>query len=83
MSFIARDIGPNCAVPSVRAGGAVAEPSPFVWTLTLGYSFWNASAQYVIKLFNVSDPTLFRLPEIPDTFSYGFTCRINLDAGSP
>src|SRR5664279_5237413 len=36
---ISRDIGPSCAVPSVRAGGAVDEPLPSIWMLTFGYAF--------------------------------------------
>src|SRR5579862_6092435 len=36
VDFIARDIGPNCAVPEVRAGGAVLEPFPSIWMLTFG-----------------------------------------------
>jgi len=34
--FIARDIGPSCAVPLMSAGGAVDEPFPSIWTLALG-----------------------------------------------
>ena len=63
---MARDIGPNCAVPAMRAGGAVEEPLPSTWILTFGYIFVNASAQSVIRLFIVSEPTLLRLPETPD-----------------
>src|SRR5689334_7485506 len=36
VGFMARDIGPNCAVPWVMAGGAVADPLPSIWMLTLG-----------------------------------------------
>ena len=31
-----RDIGPNCAVPSMSAGGAVEDPLPSICTFTSG-----------------------------------------------
>ena len=65
---MARDMGPNCAVPAMRAGGAVELPLPSTCSFTLGYIFKNASAQRVIRLFIVSEPTLLRLPETPETF---------------
>ena len=34
--FIILDMGPNWEVPSMRAGGAVLEPLPSIWHLTLG-----------------------------------------------
>ena len=63
--FIVRDIGPSCAVPSIKAGGAVLDPLPSIWILTLGYCLRNPSAQRVITLLRVSDPMLLRLPETP------------------
>src|ERR1039457_5984255 len=45
VDFISRDMGPNWAVPAIRAGGAVLEPLPSIWILTLGYFFLNPSAQ--------------------------------------
>jgi hypothetical protein len=33
---IARDMGPNCAVPAMRAAGAVDEPLPSTCTLMFG-----------------------------------------------
>ena len=65
-----RDMGPNWAVPAMRAGGAVELPLPSTWTLTFGYIFRNASAHSVIMLFMVSEPTLLMLPETPDVFWY-------------
>src|SRR5262245_53098973 len=67
---MARDMGPNCEVPAMRAGGAVELPLPSTCTLTFGYIFKKASAQSVIMLFIVSEPTLFRLPETPEVFWY-------------
>src|SRR5262249_12531383 len=67
---MARDIGPNCDVPAMRAGGAVELPLPSIWTFTFGYIFRKASAQNVIRLFIVSEPTLFTLPEMPEVFWY-------------
>src|SRR5262249_6036577 len=67
---MARDIGPNCEVPAMRAGGAVELPLPSIWTLTFGYIFKKASAQNVIRLFIVSEPTLLTLPEMPEVFWY-------------
>ena len=32
----ADDIGPNCEVPAIRAGGAVELPLPSIWILALG-----------------------------------------------
>src|SRR6185369_15996507 len=43
--FISRDMGPSWAVPAIRAGGAVLEPLPSIWMLTLGYFFLKPSAQ--------------------------------------
>src|SRR6516165_4147758 len=31
VGFMGRDMGPNCAVPCVRAGGAVPDPLPSIW----------------------------------------------------
>src|SRR5678816_4146508 len=67
---MARDMGPNWAVPAMRAGGAVPEPFPSTWIFTLGYIFAKASPHSVIRLFMVSDPTLERLPETPGVFAY-------------
>jgi len=33
---MARDIGPSCAVPAMRAGGAVEDPCPSIWILAFG-----------------------------------------------
>src|SRR5687768_4927804 len=66
-------MGPNCAVPAMRAGGAVDEPLPSTWIFTLGYIFANASPHSVMRLFMVSEPTLDRLPETPDAFWYAGT----------
>jgi len=33
---IGRDIGPNWAVPSTSAGGAVPDPAPWIWIATFG-----------------------------------------------
>jgi hypothetical protein len=38
-------MGPSWAVPAIRAGGAVLEPLPSIWMLTLGYFFLNPSAR--------------------------------------
>ena len=65
---MARDMGPNCAVPEMSAGGAVDEPLPSTWIFTLGYIFAKASPQSVMRLFMVSDPTLLRFPETPEVF---------------
>ena len=65
-----RDMGPNCAVPAMRAGGAVELPLPSTCTFTFGYSLRKPSAHRVSMLFMVSEPTLFRLPETPDAFWY-------------
>ena len=55
-------------MPAISAGGAVDDPLPSTWTLTFGYIFRNVSAQSVIMLFIVSEPTLLRLPDTPLTF---------------
>ena len=34
--FIARDMGPSCAVPAISAGGAVDEPLPSIWIFAFG-----------------------------------------------
>src|SRR5262245_4329804 len=34
--FIARDMGPSCAVPEINAGGAVDEPFPSIWIFAFG-----------------------------------------------
>ena len=65
-----RDIGPNCEVPAISAGGAVELPLPSTWTFTFGYILRKASAHSVIMLFMVSEPTLLMLPETPDVFWY-------------
>ena len=65
---IARDIGPNCAVPEMSAGGAVDEPLPSTWIFTFGYILAKASPHSVMRLFMVSEPVLDRLPETPDAF---------------
>ena len=70
MARIARDIGPNCEVPAISAGGAVELPLPSTWILTFGYILRNASAHSVIMLFIVSEPTLLMLPETPEVFWY-------------
>src|SRR5262245_24165307 len=67
---MARLIGPSCEVPAMSAGGAVVEPLPSICTRTLGYSFWNPSAQKVMRLLSVSEPTEFRLPETPLVLLY-------------
>ena len=64
-----RDMGPNCEVPAMSAGGAVVLPLPSIWIFTLGYIFWKASPQSAIRLFMVSEPTLERLPDTPEVFS--------------
>ncbi len=58
-------MGPNFDAPSMSAGGAVEEPLPSISTWTLGYMAVNFSAQRVIRLFMVSEPTLLMLPETP------------------
>jgi len=63
-----RLIGPSCDVPSISAGGAVEEPLPSIWTRTFGYWREKPSAQKVIRLFSVSEPTELRLPETPLVF---------------
>ncbi len=68
MARISRDIGPNCAVPAMSAGGAVEEPLPSTCTLTFGYILRKVSAHNVIMLFIVSDPMLLRFPDTPLTF---------------
>src|SRR5688500_20112103 len=70
---MARDMWPNCVVPAMSAGGAVDEPFPSTWILTLGYIFANASPHSVMRLFMVSGPVLERLPETPDAFWYDGT----------
>ena len=65
LDFISRLIGPSWAAPEVIAGGAVPEPLPSTCTLTLGYLALKPSAQKVIRLLSVSEPTEFRLPETP------------------
>ena len=62
---MARDMGPNCAVPAMSAGGAVEEPLPSTWIFTFGYILAKASPHSVMRLFMVSEPTLERLPETP------------------
>ena len=64
-----RLIGPKVAVPSISAGGAVDEPLPSISIWTLGYIFRKPSAQSVIRLFSVSEPTLLIVPEMPSTGS--------------
>lgn len=64
-------MGASWAVPAVRAGGAVEEPLPSTPILTLGYFLLNPSAQRVIRLFSVSEPTALRLPETPLVGAYG------------
>lgn len=54
-------MGASWAVPAVRAGGAVEEPLPSTPILTLGYFLLNPSAQRVIRLFSVSEPTAFQV----------------------
>src|SRR5512141_3412555 len=70
--FIVRDIGPSCAVPSIKAGGAVLDPLPSIWILTLGYCLRNPSAQRVMRLLSVSEPMLLTLPDTPLTLAYPF-----------
>ena len=67
--FIVRDIGPSCAVPSIKAGGAVLEPLPSIWILTLGYCLRKPSAQRVMRLLSVSEPMLLTLPDTPLTLT--------------
>ncbi len=62
---MARDMGPKLAVPCSMAGGAVEEPAPWIWMLTLGYCFLKDSAHSVIRLFSESEPMLDRLPDTP------------------
>src|SRR5687767_11960946 len=66
-------MGPNCAVPAMRAGGAVDDPFPSTWIFTFGYIFANASPHSVMRLFMVSEPVLERLPDTPDDFWYDGT----------
>jgi hypothetical protein len=65
---MARDIGPNCAVPAISAGGAVDEPLPSTWILHVRVELAEGLAQSVIMLFMVSEPTLLMLPVTPDVF---------------
>ena len=58
-----RDMGPTWEVPAIRAGGAVEEPLPSICILTLGKSRLKASAQRVIRLFKLSEPTQLKVPE--------------------
>ena len=74
-----RDIGPNCEVPAISAGGAVELPLPSTWTFTFGYILRKASAHSVIMLFMVSEPTLLMLPDTPDVFWYAVNRGIDLD----
>src|SRR5262245_17138264 len=64
-------MGPNVAVPSTRAGGAVDEPLASTSTFTLGYDLRKSSAHSVMRLFMVSDPTLLILPATPVATLYG------------
>src|SRR5512143_3447695 len=83
-----RLIGPKVAVPAIRAGGAVAEPFPSISMVTFGYCFLNPSAQRLMTLLSVSEPTLLMLPEIPWTGLYSgrflstATCATALPAQS-
>src|SRR5262245_25489514 len=61
---MSRLIGPSCAVPSISAGGAVAEPLPSTPTLTPGYRRENASPHLPMMLFMVSEPTADTVPLI-------------------
>ena len=45
--------------------------------LTFGYAFLKPSAQKVIRLFSVSEPMEFRLPETPLTALYGLMAGIH------
>lgn len=58
-----RDMGPTWEVPAIRAGGAVEDPLPSICILTLGKSRLKASAQRVIRLFKLSEPTQLKVPE--------------------
>ena len=68
MAFICRLIGPNWAVPAISAGGAVAEPLPSISMLHARVMRRKPSPQSVIRLFIVSEPMLFRLPDTPLVF---------------
>ncbi len=54
-------------MPAIRAVGAVDEPLPSMPRFTFGYSFLKPSAQNVIRLFRVSEPTELSVPDTPST----------------
>ena len=66
---MARDIGPSSDLPSVNAGGAVAEPLASIWNVTLGCSFLKPSDQKFIRLASVSEPMLITVPDTSTVFS--------------
>ena len=66
VDFISRLIGPTWATPEARATGAVPEPLPSTWIFTFGYWALKPSLQKVMRLFRVSEPTEFRLPDTPE-----------------
>src|SRR6185295_4305519 len=80
--FIVRDIGPSCAVPSIKAGGAVLDPLPSIWIFTLGYCLRNPSAQSVMRLLSVSEPMLLTFPDTPLTLTYAFKAGSSVIASS-
>src|SRR5688500_17290168 len=80
---MARDIGPNCAVPAMRAGGAVDEPLPSTWIRTFGYILGNASPHSVMRLFMVSEPTLLSVPDTPLARWYAGMAGSTLTTSAP
>ena len=66
---MARDMGPNSDLPSVKAGGAVAEPLASIWNVTLGCSFLKPSDHMFMTLASVSEPMLMTVPDTSTLFS--------------